>query len=127
MRRWASGDSRLDGRASLDVNSCTEALMQIRSFLGRVVACAGALCAATSLGCGGSGGNTVCDVDFGTLAGTYSFTWTTHNARYLNSCFDDFTDPNPVDPGKVTGCTWDDSSEDETATIELVITEDGDI
>jgi hypothetical protein len=99
--------------------------MSIRFFSARAAACMGALCATTALGCGSSSG-AICDVDFGSIAGSYSFTWKTHNSRYENSCFDTFG-PDPIDPAQQTGCTWTESTDDETIVVELVIEENGDI
>ena len=101
--------------------------MRIRAFFIRLLPSVAALSGAALLGCGGGGGSSVCDIDFGSIAGTYTFTWTTHNARFNNSCFDNFEDPEATDPSKVTNCTWEETSDDETITVELQITEDGDV
>lgn len=98
--------------------------MSIRFLLGRAAACVGFLGAVAALGCGGG---SVCDVDFGTIAGTYSFTWKTHSVDYANSCFDSYESPDQVDPADMTNCTWEERSDDATVGIEFVIEESGDV
>jgi hypothetical protein len=100
--------------------------MHIRFLLGRAAACVGFLCAGAALGCGGGSG-AICDVDFGSLAGSYSFTWRTHSVSYSNSCFENYDSPDPADPADLTNCTWEERSDDETLVIELVVEESGDI
>jgi hypothetical protein len=92
------------------------------------VAFAGALgvAATMAVGCGGGSG-TICDVDFGSLAGTYSFTWTVHDSRFLNTCFDNYDEPQVSNPAELTDCSWTEESEEETLTVELVVEENGDI
>jgi hypothetical protein len=81
-----------------------------------------ALCA--SAGCGSSGD--ICDVDFGTIAGTYTFSLTTHDERWVNSCFDT-VDPDATEPADKVGCEWSLDQDEDSLTIELVIEEDGDV
>jgi hypothetical protein len=97
------------------------------------IGCLTMLVGATTLGCGsttdrayGSNG-AICDVDFADLAGTYSFKMTMGRTDYINSCFEDFDNPNPTDPAAVTNCTWSEQLDTDTITVELVVTEDGNI
>jgi len=92
----------------------------------------GLLFAAVVMGCSdggsssGGGASALCDVDFADLAGTYSFSMTTGETRYTNSCFEGAFDPD-VDPGTVKDCMWVAEPRKETITVELVVQEDGNI
>jgi hypothetical protein len=107
-------------------------MRNISSTLG-AIGCMGVFFTATMLGCGGaeggSGGSNsaICDVEFSDLAGKYSFSMTTGRTDYTNSCFENYDDPNPPDPATLTNCTWETSEVKETITVELTITDDGNI
>jgi hypothetical protein len=85
-----------------------------------VTSCIALPCAAT--GCGGGGD--ICEVEFASIAGTYTFTLEMHDVRWLNTCF---SNGEPSPPTSKTDCTWAPDENVDSFTIEFVIEDDGDI